>query len=50
MIPDGVRQRDLVGYGRNPPSFSWPDDARVVVNLVLVYEEGSEASVKMQEP
>ena len=45
MIPDRVRRRDLVGYGRTPPSFSWPDEARVVVNLVLVYEEGSEASV-----
>ena len=45
MIPDRVRERDLVGYGRNPPAFSWPDDARVVVNMVLVYEEGSEYSV-----
>jgi peptidoglycan/xylan/chitin deacetylase (PgdA/CDA1 family) len=45
MIPEAVRQRDLVGYGRNPPPFRWPDDARVVVNLVLVYEEGSEYSV-----
>jgi len=26
-------------------SDSWPDDARVVINLVLVYEEGSEYSV-----
>ena len=45
MIPDRVRERDLVGYGRQPPRFSWPDDARVVVNMVLVYEEGSEYSV-----
>lgn len=45
MIPDDVRKRDLVGYGRNPPPFSWPDGAKVVVNLVLVYEEGSEYSV-----
>jgi peptidoglycan/xylan/chitin deacetylase (PgdA/CDA1 family) len=45
VIPEPVRARDLVGYGRNPPSFSWPDGARVVVNLVLVYEEGSEYSV-----
>jgi peptidoglycan/xylan/chitin deacetylase (PgdA/CDA1 family) len=45
VIPDGVRRRDLIGYGRNPPSFSWPDGARVVVNIVLVYEEGSEYSV-----
>ncbi len=45
MIPDRVRERDLVGYGRQPPRFAWPDDARVVVNVVLVYEEGSEYSV-----
>ena len=45
MIPEPVRARDLVGYGRTPPSFAWPDGARVVVNLVLVYEEGSEYSV-----
>jgi peptidoglycan/xylan/chitin deacetylase (PgdA/CDA1 family) len=44
-IPDTVRARDLVGYGRTPPPFTWPDDARVVVNVVLVYEEGSEYSV-----
>ena len=37
--------RDLVGYGRNPPPVEWPDGARVVVNVVLVYEEGSEYSV-----
>ena len=44
-IPEEVRARDLVGYGRTPPRFVWPDDAWVVVNLVLVYEEGSEYSV-----
>src|SRR4051812_50195826 len=38
--------RDLVGYGRSlPPELGWPDDARVVVNLVLVYEEGAEYNV-----
>jgi len=45
MIPDAVYERDLVGYGRDRPVFEWPDGARVVVNLVLAYEEGSEASV-----
>jgi peptidoglycan/xylan/chitin deacetylase (PgdA/CDA1 family) len=44
VIPDRVRERDLVGYGRVPPAFSWPDGARVVVNVVLVYEEGAEYS------
>jgi peptidoglycan/xylan/chitin deacetylase (PgdA/CDA1 family) len=37
--------RDLVGYGRRLPDVGWPDGARVVVNLVLVYEEGAEYNV-----
>jgi peptidoglycan/xylan/chitin deacetylase (PgdA/CDA1 family) len=37
--------RDLVGYGRVPPAVSWPDEALVAVNLVLVYEEGAERAV-----
>ena len=45
MIPDRVRERDIVGYGPAPPAFEWPDSASVVVNMVLVYEEGSEYSV-----
>jgi peptidoglycan/xylan/chitin deacetylase (PgdA/CDA1 family) len=45
VIPDRVRARDFVGYGRAGKRFSWPDDAQVVVNLVLVYEEGGEYSV-----
>jgi len=45
VIPERVRARDLVGYGRFPSGFSWPDGARLVVNVVLVYEEGSEYSV-----
>jgi peptidoglycan/xylan/chitin deacetylase (PgdA/CDA1 family) len=44
-IPAAVRARDLVGYGRNPAPISWPDGAKVVINLVLVYEEGTEYSV-----
>jgi peptidoglycan/xylan/chitin deacetylase (PgdA/CDA1 family) len=46
LIPELVRERDLVGYGPNPPAFEWPGGAKVVVNLVLVYEEGSEYSVR----
>jgi len=38
-------ERDLVGYGRVPPRVDWPDGALVLVNLVLVYEEGSERTV-----
>ena len=35
-------KRDYVGYGRHVPKVRWPDDARVAVNIVLNYEEGSE--------
>ena len=35
-------RRDYVGYGRDVPKVRWPDGARVAVNLVLNYEEGSE--------
>jgi peptidoglycan/xylan/chitin deacetylase (PgdA/CDA1 family) len=36
--------RDFVGYGRTPPRFVWPNDARVAINITVAYEEGSEAS------
>src|SRR3546814_10711483 len=36
--------RDFVGYGRNPPPADWPGGARVAVNFVINYEEGSEYS------
>ena len=49
VIPDDVRARDLIGYGAEPPAFAWPDDATVVVNLVVVYEEGSEASLRWDD-
>jgi peptidoglycan/xylan/chitin deacetylase (PgdA/CDA1 family) len=37
--------RDFVGYGRKRPDPMWPGNARVAVNFVINYEEGSEASV-----
>ena len=36
--------RDLIGYGRRTPRVVWPDDAKVAVNIVVNYEEGSEHS------
>jgi peptidoglycan/xylan/chitin deacetylase (PgdA/CDA1 family) len=36
--------RDLVGYGRNPPKFLWPGGKKLVVSIVVNYEEGSEHS------
>jgi allantoinase len=38
--------RDLVGYGPNPPDPKWPGGARVAVNFVMNYEEGSEPSMQ----
>jgi putative urate catabolism protein len=34
--------RDLVGYGRSPPDPKWPGGARIAVQFVINYEEGSE--------
>jgi peptidoglycan/xylan/chitin deacetylase (PgdA/CDA1 family) len=34
--------RDLVGYAGDPPHARWPRDARIAVNFVINYEEGSE--------
>jgi peptidoglycan/xylan/chitin deacetylase (PgdA/CDA1 family) len=38
------QDRDFVGYGRRPPRAVWPDEARVVINVGVAYEEGSELS------
>ncbi len=35
-------QRDLHGYGRMPPLSTWPNGARVAVQVVVNYEEGGE--------
>jgi putative urate catabolism protein len=37
--------RDMAGYGRYPPHAQWPGQARIAVQFVLNYEEGSENSV-----
>ncbi len=39
------RPRDLIGYGAHPPDPKWPGGARVALNFVMNYEEGSEPSV-----
>ncbi|WP_417724463.1 allantoinase PuuE [Salipiger sp.] len=36
--------RDFIGYGPNPPDPRWPGGARIAVNIVVNYEEGSEES------
>jgi len=37
--------RDLVGYGAVPPQAAWPNGARIAVQIVMNYEEGSEYSI-----
>src|SRR5262249_32965769 len=38
-------ERNLIGYGANPPDPQWPGDARVAVSFVLNYEEGGENTI-----
>ncbi|MDQ6823753.1 MAG: allantoinase PuuE [Candidatus Eremiobacteraeota bacterium] len=37
--------RDFVGYGNRPPHPHWPGGARIAVQIVMNYEEGSEYSI-----
>jgi peptidoglycan/xylan/chitin deacetylase (PgdA/CDA1 family) len=39
--------RELVGYGEHPPKVRWPGDAKVAVQIVVNYEEGSEKTFPM---
>ncbi|MEI2415175.1 allantoinase PuuE [Orrella sp. JC864] len=36
--------RDFIGYGEHPPDPRWPGGARLALNFVMNYEEGSEPS------
>ena len=38
--------RDFIGYGANPPDPQWPGGAKLAVNFVFNYEEGSEPSMQ----
>ncbi|MCO5194113.1 MAG: polysaccharide deacetylase family protein [Anaerolineae bacterium] len=40
-----MAERDLVGYGGQPPHPHWPNDARVAVQFVLNIEEGAEQTI-----
>jgi allantoinase len=40
-----ARMRDMTGYGANPPDPKWPGDARLALQIVMNYEEGSEYSI-----
>ena len=37
--------RDLIGYAGSPPDPGWPGGARLALNFVINYEEGSEPSI-----
>lgn len=37
--------RDLTGYGATPPDPRWPHGARLALQIVMNYEEGSEYSI-----
>src|SRR3954465_12337456 len=37
--------REFVGDGRGPPDPRWPEGARLALNFVVNYEEGSEQSI-----
>ncbi|QYN18729.1 polysaccharide deacetylase family protein [Amycolatopsis sp. DSM 110486] len=45
MAESTRRERDFVGYGRHAPRVRWPGEEKLVVNIVVNYEEGSEYSV-----
>lgn len=45
MIEGGrLTKRDFIGYGSDTPDPQWPSNARIAVNIVINYEEGSELS------
>lgn len=39
--------REIRGYGRRPPRVRWNGDAKLAINVVVNYEEGSEHSFAM---
>lgn len=39
--------REIQGYGEKPPRIRWDDDAKVAINIVINYEEGSEMTFAM---
>lgn len=42
--------RNLIGYGPNPPDPQWPGEARIAVSFVLNYEEGGENTILNGDP
>jgi hypothetical protein len=48
-LKDGIPgpSRELVGYGEHPPVVRWNREAKVVIQVVVNYEEGSEKTFAM---
>jgi peptidoglycan/xylan/chitin deacetylase (PgdA/CDA1 family) len=46
-LPVAGPARELVGYGEHPPKVRWEGDAKVAVQIVINYEEGSEKTFAM---
>lgn len=42
--------RDMRGYGATPPDANWPGSARIAVQIIVAYEEGSENSILHGDP
>lgn len=34
--------RDMIGYGNTPPQANWPNGAKLALQIIVAYEEGSE--------
>ena len=43
-------ERDFAGYGRDVPNVNWPGEARIALQFVINYEEGSEHSILDGDP
>lgn len=41
-MTDSTYPRDMIGYAGHPPDAAWPNAARIAVQFVVNYEEGSE--------
>ena len=42
---DRTHDRDFIGYAATPLDPKWPNGARLAINFVMNYEEGSEPSI-----
>lgn len=41
----GLRPRDFTGYGQHPPQVRWPNGEKLVISVVVNYEEGAEYNI-----